>query len=104
MAGHSRSKNGITSLAYVPAIHVLRSGEKNVDARDKPGHEVGFAISPASQGGLKKSSAAVRQISCARGPAQFPAHPPTCDAIDAAPSLFARLRPLYIYGLIAIER
>jgi hypothetical protein len=23
MTGHSRSKNGIASLAYVPAIHVL---------------------------------------------------------------------------------
>ena len=23
MAGHSRSKNGVASLAYVPAIHVL---------------------------------------------------------------------------------
>jgi hypothetical protein len=25
MAGDSRSKNGVASLAYVPAIHVLRS-------------------------------------------------------------------------------
>jgi hypothetical protein len=24
MAGHSRSKNGVASLAYVPAIHVLQ--------------------------------------------------------------------------------
>jgi hypothetical protein len=24
MAGHSRSKNGVASLAYVPAIHVFR--------------------------------------------------------------------------------
>jgi hypothetical protein len=23
MAGHSRSKNGIASLAYVPAIHIF---------------------------------------------------------------------------------
>jgi hypothetical protein len=23
MAGHSRSKNGVVSLAYVPAIHVF---------------------------------------------------------------------------------
>jgi hypothetical protein len=23
MAGHSRSQNGVASLAYVPAIHVL---------------------------------------------------------------------------------
>jgi hypothetical protein len=25
MAGHSRSKNGVASLAYVPAIHALLS-------------------------------------------------------------------------------
>jgi len=25
MGGHSRSKNGVASLAYVPAIHVLAS-------------------------------------------------------------------------------
>jgi hypothetical protein len=27
MAGHSRSKNGIASLAYVPAIHVFLAGQ-----------------------------------------------------------------------------
>jgi hypothetical protein len=27
MAGHSRSKNGVASLAYVPAIHVLLHGK-----------------------------------------------------------------------------
>jgi hypothetical protein len=26
MAGHSRSKNGVASLAYVPAIHVFLDG------------------------------------------------------------------------------
>jgi hypothetical protein len=26
MAGHSRSKNGVASLAYVPAIHVFLAG------------------------------------------------------------------------------
>jgi hypothetical protein len=26
MAGHSRSKNGVASLAYVPAIHVFLIG------------------------------------------------------------------------------
>jgi len=26
MAGHSRSKNGVASLAYVPAIYVLPFG------------------------------------------------------------------------------
>jgi hypothetical protein len=36
MAGHSRSKNGVASLAYVPAIHVLRCG-KDVDAPHSPG-------------------------------------------------------------------
>jgi hypothetical protein len=33
MAGHSRSKNGVASLAYVPAIHVLPRAKKDVDAR-----------------------------------------------------------------------
>jgi hypothetical protein len=35
MAGHSRSKNGVASLAYAPAIHVLRREIKDVDARHK---------------------------------------------------------------------
>jgi len=38
MAGHSRSKNGVASLAYVPAIHALLFG-KDVDGRDKPAHD-----------------------------------------------------------------
>jgi hypothetical protein len=41
MAGHSRSKNGVASLAYVPAISTkearLRHG--NRDRRDKPGDD-----------------------------------------------------------------
>jgi hypothetical protein len=37
MPGHSRSKNGVASLAYVPGIHVL--AKKGVDGRDKPGHD-----------------------------------------------------------------
>jgi hypothetical protein len=39
MAGHSRSKNGVASLAYVPAIHVFTCGKKGVDTRDKRGHD-----------------------------------------------------------------
>ena len=39
MAGHSRSKNGVASLAYVPAIHALDEIRKDVDARDKRGHD-----------------------------------------------------------------
>ncbi|UPK40733.1 hypothetical protein IVB18_37260 [Bradyrhizobium sp. 186] len=39
MAGLSRPKDGVASLAYVPAIHALPRGTKNVDARDKPGHD-----------------------------------------------------------------
>ena len=39
MAGHSRPKDGVASLAYVPAIHALPRGTENVDARDKPGHD-----------------------------------------------------------------
>src|SRR5580698_3711680 len=40
MAGHSRSKNGVASLAYVrrPTPCLLPSVE-DVDARDKPGHD-----------------------------------------------------------------
>jgi len=35
MPGHSRSKNGVASLAYVPGIHVLLGCEtKDVDGRD----------------------------------------------------------------------
>jgi hypothetical protein len=42
MAGHSRSKNGVASLAYVSAIHVLLAAStKDVDARDKRGHDDG---------------------------------------------------------------
>ncbi|SFV15929.1 MULTISPECIES: hypothetical protein [Bradyrhizobium] len=40
MAGHSRPKDGVASLAYVPAIHELSRGTQNVDARDKPAHDV----------------------------------------------------------------
>jgi hypothetical protein len=40
MAGHSRSKNGVASLAYVPAIHVFVClMRQDVDARDKRGHD-----------------------------------------------------------------
>jgi hypothetical protein len=39
MAGHSRSKNGVASLAYVPAIHVFCVG-KDVDARREAGMTV----------------------------------------------------------------
>ncbi len=40
MPAHSRSKNGVASLAYVAAIHVLlRASSKGVDARVKPGHD-----------------------------------------------------------------
>jgi hypothetical protein len=45
MAGHSRSKNGVASLAYVPAIHVqLLEKKKDVDARHKAGHDVVRAV------------------------------------------------------------
>jgi hypothetical protein len=39
MAGHSRSKNGVALLAYVPAIHGCTAFKKDVDARDKRGHD-----------------------------------------------------------------
>jgi len=41
MAGHSRLKDGVASLAYVPAIHALLS-RQDVDARDKRGHDRGI--------------------------------------------------------------
>jgi hypothetical protein len=40
MPAHSRSKNGVASLAYVAGIHVLIHQQgKDVDGRDKPGHD-----------------------------------------------------------------
>ncbi|MFZ5732813.1 MAG: hypothetical protein ACOY4O_08765 [Pseudomonadota bacterium] len=40
MAGHSRSKNGVASFAYAPAIHVFAAIKKeDVDARHKAGHD-----------------------------------------------------------------
>jgi hypothetical protein len=42
MAGHSRPKDGIASLAYVPAIHVFlpfNLDRQDVDARHKAGHD-----------------------------------------------------------------
>jgi hypothetical protein len=39
VAAHSRSKNGVASLAYVAAIHVFRSRPLDVDARHKAGHD-----------------------------------------------------------------
>jgi hypothetical protein len=41
MPGHSRSKNGVASLAYVaghPRLYSL-TAKKDVDGRDKPGHD-----------------------------------------------------------------
>src|SRR5262245_63983742 len=40
MAGHSRSKNGVLSHAYVPAIHVFRADSPQVvGGRGKRGHD-----------------------------------------------------------------
>jgi hypothetical protein len=40
MPGHSRSKNGVASLAYVPGIHALFFRQpKDVDGRDKSCHD-----------------------------------------------------------------
>ena len=39
MAGHSRPEDGVASLAYVPAIHVLLC-RQDVDARHEAGHDV----------------------------------------------------------------
>jgi hypothetical protein len=40
MPAHSRSKDGVASLAYVAGIHVLAT-KQGVDGRDKPGHDGG---------------------------------------------------------------
>jgi hypothetical protein len=44
MPAHSRPKDGVASLAYDAGIHVLlkaffNAASKNVDGRDKPGHD-----------------------------------------------------------------
>jgi hypothetical protein len=40
MAGHSRSKNGVASLAYArPSTFSLARGTKDVDARHKAWHD-----------------------------------------------------------------
>jgi hypothetical protein len=41
MPAHSRSKNGVASLAYVVGIHVFTAKQiQVVDGRVKPGHDV----------------------------------------------------------------
>ena len=44
MAGHSRLKNGVASARLCPAIHVWLRGNKDVDARDKRGHDTEKAV------------------------------------------------------------
>jgi hypothetical protein len=45
--GHSRSKNGVASLAYVPGIHVFQDNSQDVDGRARPGHvELGMGGKP----------------------------------------------------------
>ena len=47
MAGHGRPKDGVASLAYVPAIYAfLRS--QGVDARHKAGHDVRVVLYSAA--------------------------------------------------------
>jgi hypothetical protein len=50
MAGHSRPKDGVALLAYVPAVHVLLWCQ-GVDARDKRGHDGGASAVIAREGG-----------------------------------------------------
>jgi hypothetical protein len=46
MPGHSRSKNGVASLAYVPAIHAfVLPMNQDVDARHKAGHDEAAFVS-----------------------------------------------------------
>jgi len=47
MAGHSRSKNGVASLAYVrPSTSLFLLMHQDVDARDKRGHDGSWRPSP----------------------------------------------------------
>jgi hypothetical protein len=40
MPAHSRSKNGVASLAYVAGIHVLgKANIQDVNGRNKSGHD-----------------------------------------------------------------
>ena len=39
LPGHSRPKDAVASLAYVPGIHAFRTSKQDVDGRDKPGHD-----------------------------------------------------------------
>jgi signal peptidase II len=55
MAGHSRPKDGVASARLCPAIHVLLClTRKDVDARDKPGHDepLGPAMTPHLRPGI----------------------------------------------------
>jgi len=62
VAGHSRSKNGVASLAYVPAIHAFLVGCcKDVDARDKHGHDgIGRAQYPFERTCIARTRSAGR--------------------------------------------
>jgi len=44
MPAHSRLKDGVLWHAYVAGIHVFcRLDKEDVDGRDKPGHDGGYA-------------------------------------------------------------
>jgi hypothetical protein len=54
MPGHSRSKNGVASLAYVPGIYAFAAlPAKGRGWRDKPGHderkEIPLAFNPTGK-------------------------------------------------------
>ncbi len=53
MTGHSRPKDGVASLAYVPGIHVLDM-KKGVDGRDEPGHDGVSNYDPATGAGAAR--------------------------------------------------
>jgi len=40
MPAHSRSKNGVASLAYRGHLRLKSTWMEDVDGRDKPGHDV----------------------------------------------------------------
>src|SRR3990172_5065172 len=69
MAGHSRPKDGVASLAYVPAIHVFsyRTVE-DVDAQHKAGHDGIHSRSAPARNSMTIISVTASKARCPRLP------------------------------------
>jgi hypothetical protein len=65
MPAHSRSKNGIASLAYVAGIHIFQRTTRKqlVDGRNKSGHDESHSAASRGGGRIDSSpSTAVAEI------------------------------------------